>query len=232
VPRPVSRTRFLLLLAAGGLVTWTSGALDGRLTRRWGAGPGLAQAAERLAQLPEACGDWQLVQQFSLDEQTTDMLACAGYVNRAYLHPATGRMVRVAVLLGPSGPISVHTPEVCYSSRNYARPGERQRLRLKDRGATEHQFWTVALRANDVDARMLLVSYAWSEGGPWQAPAHPRLHFSGQPRLYKLQLAVPGDAVDDPLQMAAVRDFLADFLPLIGAHLAGPKSGTEPPPTT
>ena len=32
------------------------------------------------------------------------------------------RVVTVAVLLGPAGPISVHTPDVCYSSQEYYRP--------------------------------------------------------------------------------------------------------------
>ena len=94
----------------------------------------------------------------------------------------------LAVIVGPPGPISVHTPEICYSGAEYTQIGERQAVFLGDGGAKQSAWLTQFPRTTS--RGMACVYYAWSDGGNWKAADQPRVSFAGRPLLYKFQLAV------------------------------------------
>lgn len=186
---PPKRRRYVGLLTVLLSITLLTGALHGRLTQRWGPVPDLAAAAEHLNSFPREFGDWQLLNMTPMEESTVQMLECAGYVNRQYVNRKTGETVSLAIMLGPSGPIAVHTPEVCYSSRAYSIQEPRKSISLTDSKGQVHSFWSLAFRANTLSADQLRVCYAWCENGLWEASKSPRFQFAGRPLLFKLQIA-------------------------------------------
>src|SRR4051812_35968739 len=112
---------FLILLAG----TLGVSIVQGRITNRWGLRPDAEAAGDRLRPiLPAEVGNWRMRSDEKLADPMVAILQCNAYVLRVYEHQQTGDVVRLAVLLGPPGPISVHTPEVCYSSREFTAGGE------------------------------------------------------------------------------------------------------------
>ena len=210
-----------VLIAAG--LTLASGLIHGRMTQRWKHSKASDSAAQRLAELPDTFGKWQGQSLEELDQETVDMLQCAGYVVRVYVNEETGAAIKMALLLGPAGPISVHTPEICFSGRNYLILEKRKRVQIPE--DSKDEFWGLTFQSKGLGATQLRVYYAWTTGGTWAAPdRHPRYKFAGRPYLYKIQLAgslPPGaDATtDDPC-----REFLRDFVPVARPYLVDPST--------
>jgi hypothetical protein len=191
-----------------------SGLVQGRLTHRWGPPADLRAAARRFKQIPAAFGAWRLSRTHSIPAPVVAELQCAGYINGVWEHRLTGEVVRAFVLLGPAGPTAVHTPEVCYSSRDYQTTEPPARISFAADG-TKHAFWAMTLRKPDVHADQLRVCYAWSDGGAWEAPAHPRFRYGGASMLYKIQLAAHRPSGTSSEHRDACRDFLEAFVPAL-----------------
>lgn len=208
-----------MMLTVAVILTLVSGVIHGRLSNRWGVPAEITTAAERLEAMPGEFGDWKLLESKPLSTTAIEMLQCAGYVNRVYVHQESGEMVMVAVLLGPPGPIAVHTPEICYSSKNYTIEEPRHDVAIEGDDASEHHVWAMTFRTTDVDANILRVCYAWSDGTVWQAASQPRVSYAGRPLLYKLQLACHVSPSIDLEKRDPGREFLRDFLPAVQEHL-------------
>jgi hypothetical protein len=209
----------ILGLLSVAALTLASGVLHGRLTNRWGPPFAMREAAARLDQIPSQFGQWRLRQSRPLEPTAAEMLQCAGCLSRTYENH-DGQAVDVTLLVGPSGPISVHTPEVCFSSQDFTVIEPRKRLSVQDSSGTKGEFWAVTFRANDLQARKLRVCYGWTTDGRWSAPPEPRFTFASSPHLYKIQLTaalLPGQSLKtgDPCQK-----FLQDFVPVARASIA------------
>ena len=202
------------LAATAVIVTLTviSGAVEGYLSGRWQDTKPLDAAAAGLRQFPKRFGAWHLQHEQHLSSYAQNALQCAGYINRIYKHEQTGATVSVAVLVGPQGPMSVHTPEICYSSRDYKIRGERERIIFRQRD----QLWQTTFQPVQAGSGLLNVYYGWNDGHGWSAPAQPRFAFAGAPRLYKLQLA---SSADDDEGADACQAFLKDCLPVLDQYL-------------
>ncbi len=207
----VTRRRHLGLIVLLLAITLVTGAVHGRLTQRWGPVPDLLAAARHLESFPQQFGDWQLLKMEPIDESTIQMLSCAGYVNRQYVNRKTGQTVSVAIMLGPSGPISVHTPEVCYSSRAYSIKDPRKPISISDSEGQSHTFWNLSFRTNTPSTEQLRVYYAWYGKRGWEASTSPRFEFAGRALLFKLQIASLGPAVPRD-QQDPCAEFLAAML--------------------
>jgi hypothetical protein len=204
--------RFVTALVVGVGITVVTGAVCGRVSQRWGPVPDMVAAGEHLKSLPAQIGSWQLVEDDTMPEAVIRTLSCAGYVNRKYVDRHSGSTVMLAIYVGPTGPISVHTPEICYSSRDYLPEENRQRVQLSDLGGKAQTFWCTTFRSNNVLAEQLRVYYGWCAEHDWMAAESPRFDFAGWPLLFKLQissLVPPGEkgAAQDPC-----RAFLEDLL--------------------
>lgn len=205
--------RITPVLAIGllGALTVFSGVLQGRLSHRWGMTRDSGEAANVLKQLPQQFAGWRLADPETMREAVKDTLQCEGYVLNKYVHES-GAVVNFAILLGPPGPISVHTPEICYSSREYTVVQNRDRVNVecKPEGG---EFWRTIFRSKSLDAPMMHVYYAWSDGGEWNASDSPRFEYAGRPYLFKLQLAGWCEPSADAEAMAC-ESFLKDFVPV------------------
>lgn len=211
--------RFLAVLAAGVGITLTTGIVCGRVSQRWGPVPDMVAAAAHLKQLPAQLGNWQLVKEDNLSDKVTQTLMCAGYVIRTYVDQTTGDSVNLAIIVGPTGPISVHTPEICYSSQAYSLTDPREAQQLADGKGKIHRFWRTIFRSTNATAEQLCVYYGWCADREWQAAESPRFEFAGRPMLFKLQMAslVPPGHLND---RNACESFLRELLNS-GWHVSG-----------
>ena len=208
LPRGSFKSGLLLLVG----LTLGSGAAAGWLDNRWSRSVDLLAAGECLRQTPEKFGDWVLEHSQSLDEEAAELLQASGSTLCNYRNQKTGEAVIVALVVGPAGPISVHSPEVCYSSRDFKTLAPPKRFHVG--GAAGGQLWGMTLERTDLDGGKLSVAYGWNDGRGWAAPRQPRFQFGGAPLLYKLQLAAPlGD--EGPDKGDPCRLFLRDFLPAL-----------------
>jgi len=216
--RLVTLAGFCCLLA----LTAVSGYVQGTLTNRWGTPADMQTAAEHFRQIPTEFGPWQLQKAEAITDEVVAILECAGYINGSYVNRSTGEVVNAFVILGPPGPVSVHTPEVCYSSKNYEIAETRSRVAIGAAEPAQNEFWAMTLRSHDVNADLLRVYYAWGNAGHWTAPESPRFTFGGDSYLYKIQLAsyLPPDTNLD--ENDTCRRFLEAFVPVLNATLYPP----------
>jgi len=211
-----------VVLVAG--ITLASGYMQGRMTERWGGGDDLAELAEKLNQVPERFGDWRLTKVEELRENAAQQLEAAGSFVRVYLNERTGQQVRVAMIVGPTGAMSVHIPEICYEGRDYVPREDRARIGVSGTGLSDAQLWSVVLDSQGLDAQSLHVCYGWSDGRRWMAPARPRFSLSGNPYLYKLQIASEGTMAASGDDTKACVAFLEKFLPELQPYLVAPST--------
>jgi hypothetical protein len=207
-----------LLFAAIGL-TVAAAVVHGHISGRWGANEQSLVLGQRLKELPATTGNWTTRESIEISKEVLAMLQCTGYVSRVYVDEQTKAVVTSAVLSGPSGPISVHTPEVCYSSREFELSQPPQKVRIKAATGEDDEFWAMTFQSTRVDRSLLRVYYGYTTDGRWVAPDYPRFEFIGKPFLCKLQLAanLPMGAdlgKDDPGP-----SFLKDFLPAFRQHV-------------
>ncbi len=213
---------------AGGVIvvlTIMVGVVHGHLSRRWGTPTNVVAAGKGLEQVPYVIGDWHCAKpaklptkvNSELEESTAQMLHCNGAVSRIYENVVTGERVAVAVLLGPSGTIAVHTPEICYSSQDYQISAQRV-LWKPDESATDgDELWDLRMEGKGVSKIPLRVLYGWTVNKRWQASKSPRFEFGGSDYLYKLQLS--GPVPTDASQGDPCKEFLAVFLPELRLHM-------------
>jgi hypothetical protein len=207
-----SQTRFIAFVV---LLISTVGAgwLHGSFTNRWGLRRDASLAADLLQEASlSTVGNWRLHHDVPFTPDVLKMLQCPAHISRVYEHQQTGDRVIVTVIIGPPGPVSVHTPEICYPSRDYKLNGERRKIAVERPERKTDAFWEVPLRSN-IDGTVVRVIYGWSSGTYWEAARGPRYSYGALPHLYKLQVAVPVNAVAATTDFDPGQDFLKSFLP-------------------
>ena len=204
----------LVAVAFGG-----AAAAHGRLTGRWLPLPPVGTFVEKLPAVPLAAGDWAGEDVPLPDGDSLGRAGIAGYLHRRYQNRVTGDVVTVLIVCGRPGPISVHTPDVCYRDAGYVAVGDAEAADL-DGGRTK--FWRLQFRppAGRVDARNLDIYWAWLAGSAaakagFEAPTVPRFHFRNEPaifKLYAIREVAPVRTGAAPAGDVVAR-FLAAFLP-------------------
>jgi hypothetical protein len=189
---------------------------DDQLSFRHGLTQEMKSAGEALNRVPEAFGAWQAQSNQPIPEQAASVLQCAGSFVRRYVNPANGEIVDAVLIVGPPGPTSVHTPEICYSSRDFQIVGNQTRLKAGADQSSNGELWQTLFQPVDPRMTRLRVVHGWNDGHGWQAPDHPRFTFSAAPLLYKLQVST---FADDAQSQAGLERFLSDFLPVLDKTL-------------
>jgi len=216
---PRRQIPYVLLIA----LTIASGAVAGAFNNRWGTPANLSAAGERVANFPKQVGPWRLETAEPFIPVVAEMLECAGSRSCTYRHQQTGAVVRVGLHVGPPGPTSVHTPDVCYSSQDFEQIGPRTRIELLSPARGGGTFWKADFRARTLRGGAMHVIYGWSTGHGWVAADRPRFEFVGHRLLYKLQAASVYDEDNDEDGPPAYQQFLEELLPLVDAQiLRGP----------
>ncbi|MFN7731670.1 MAG: exosortase-associated EpsI family protein [Pirellula sp.] len=178
--------RWLVGIAVSLALIGVGGLLQGSMSNRWGVPKKYTEIGAALKEVPMKLGQWQAVEEQTMDPTQLAILECEGYILRSYVHQSTGESINVAVLFGPKGPIAVHTPEICFSSVNM-QPTSLRAPQKFDFDKEQNTFWRLGFVSSSIEKTKLSVAYAWSDGGPWVAAEQPRFWRSDY--LYKIQTA-------------------------------------------
>lgn len=183
----------------------------------------LAEVAKRFNEIPKEFGDWKMDKEEPMTDQVVSTLECAGYLNGSFINQVTGQRVNAFIVLGPPGPISVHTPEVCYSSKDYDIKETREHTEIGKDGELG-TLWSLTMRqTSTVSAELLRVYYGWASQDIWTAPESPRFTYGGDPLLFKIQLASYLPPETDLKTNDSCRSFLESFLPHVNRVLLKPE---------
>jgi hypothetical protein len=214
-----------LPLAATALILAATGYLHGRWTDRWGISETMTVAAAKLQELPLTIGDWD----GSYREMDPEVLALTGglaAVVPRFNNRQTGEVIDLMILYGRPGPVSVHTPDVCYVGAGYAptAPPTHHDIGLEQGNAA--QFWTGVFakpHRND-SSSVLRILWSWSGDGRWAAPDSPRVTFASKPAICKLYVIHQLTDENEPLEKDPCNEFVRVFLPELNRVLfASPK---------
>ena len=164
-------------------VLLATGLVHGVLTERWTPPQDLASAVEKLEHLPDKVGDWEGE---PLQTHHGKVPGIAGAVTRRYVHRLTDASVTVYLACGRGGPVSIHTPDVCYAAGGYRVDPETAISCAKRPGLAGAQFLTTNMRKQGTAD--LRVFWSWHCRERWVTADSPRFAFARQPLLYKLYL--------------------------------------------
>jgi exosortase len=186
---------------------------------RWAVSDEPGVSAARLADVPRTVGEWD-GEDLTLDPHHQAIGEIRGYLFRRYVHRSRKTVLSVLLVRGRPGPISVHTPDVCYRGAGFEAVAPPERRTVAAPPAAPADFWTASFRKRDaVTPTRLCIFWAWNDKKGWQAVDYPRLVFARAPALYKLYVVRETPAADDAAAAQPVVDFLQVLLPALDEAL-------------
>jgi hypothetical protein len=207
------KTLPLVILAA---VLALDGVVYGLWTNRWRSPEALERAVARLENVPEVIGAWQVDSSRVLDEREAAQAGFTGHLVRTYKNRVSGQALTVMLACGPAGPLSVHTPDVCYRGAGY---DVMKTIAKRTDAPAGAELWEARFgKPESTTPAELRVVWAWNVAGDWSAPDNPRFAFAGAPALYKLYV-VQELMQDDRGADQVCADFLDQLLPELNRQL-------------
>jgi hypothetical protein len=195
------------------------GIVHGFWTDRWQKPVETAAAAARLEQVPTEVGEW-VGERIDLGSRSIGEVD--GCVQFHYTKRGTsGPFVGIALVCGRPGPVSIHTPQACYTANGYE-VGDPRRAKAPDgRG----EFWTAdAIKKKVAEETRLRLYWGWYAGQGWTAPEDARLNYTGHCQvLHKLYVwRELGGANEPPPDEDPCLEFMKAFLPALEKTLFAP----------
>jgi hypothetical protein len=222
----------LPILVFASLVV-ASGVLHGIRTDRWKPTPGMDDAVRRIDDIPMEFGDWR-GEKLSLGNVDFARAGIKGHLYRRYKNTRSGQTFEVLLVCGRPGPISVHTPDVCYEGAGFTAIGSQELRDITVSPSETRKFMGLRFhRPESRSASQLEILWAWNGGEGWAASENPRMTFSHHPVLYKLYVirnVSPRERAGNPDPFP---DFLQSFLPVLDRSVypkltLDPAGATEP----
>lgn len=191
--------------------------------------------------IPDEIGSWKRTEVKPLQDFAAEQLKVRDAEHWTYTNEETGEKVFISFLVGPTGRLSVHTPEVCLAGEGFytVKKRQRERFALNEGEAvslgetldvsgeltdTESQddaremssghvdeFWRVAIGHSSTPGRQVVFYYALGTGKQWWAKENPRYELANYPFVLKMQ--VETYTADDFESYNSARTFLKVFLP-------------------
>jgi hypothetical protein len=215
VLRHTVRLAVLALVILGGLT-------HGQWSGRWSQSQALSDAVARLDRIPVSVGPWQSRPLEELERQAIEIGQIAGHTLRAYTDRGSGQEDSMLVVCGRPGPISVHTPDICFRGSGYEVTGAPvvERIALEP-PARSSSFLTALFRKEVAGTPSTLrVFWAWNARGSWEAPENPRLQFASYRFLYKVYVVRQVPASEQSGEDPVCQRFLQQLLPQLDAALS------------
>ncbi|MCC6420729.1 MAG: exosortase-associated EpsI family protein [Gemmataceae bacterium] len=174
----------LLPVAAAVVVLLFSGLVHGVWTDRWAELEDLHAAVARLDRLPLNLGEWQGEEVPMKNRQSSGLAGCLA---RRYVHRPTGKAVTIFLGCGRPGPVSIHTPDVCYAASGFEVEAKKEVALPADSACPGAAFYTSMLRhTRGGDRTQMRIFWSWHADGKWEVAENPRFTFARQQILYKL----------------------------------------------
>ncbi|HWY86581.1 MAG TPA: exosortase-associated EpsI family protein [Gemmataceae bacterium] len=182
--------RFVLVILAF-LAVIVPGVGHGLLTDRWFVSTQLQDFTTRLANVPMDIQDWQ-GENVVVDPRQIAHADLAGYVGRRFTHRTSRFQLSILLTCGRPGPVSVHSPDICYGGAGYKIQNPESTFSLGSTNpALAGEFYESTFVKAEPIPEFLEIYWAWNCRGPWEIPARPRVAFGAQPALYKLYVICP-----------------------------------------
>ncbi|MDR2642474.1 MAG: EpsI family protein [Planctomycetaceae bacterium] len=190
-------------------------------TARWSSFSGISEAKNKLKELPYTIGDWVAEGESELSELDVKALQIQdGYISRLYKNTKTQSAVYITLMVGKTGIIVVHSPEICFGGRDYKKD-DKGRVSVKfpildftSKATDENTLWKVKFINNSARGGIITFYYGVSVGNVWVADDNPRFKFSGFRYAYKIQVQAAENEQND-----VAHEFLSDCLPTIRNYI-------------
>lgn len=198
------------------------GVVHGFYTDRWGPSGQLEQALSGLERVPSEINGWTGQDQ-EHDPEELIRAGIRGGIFRRYSSSRTKESVSFLIVCGRGGPISVHTPDICYTGAGY-RQLETEVMREVASGDGSIHTFKVArfVKPGAVVPTQLEIFWSWSRDGVnWQAPENPRLALARSRALYKMYVIrefMPKSRLES---VPSCENFIREALPVIRQALPG-----------
>jgi len=185
------------------------GVVHGYWTDRWTpTAVVVAEAAARFPAIPMEFGNWSGQPVDRKPGRGEELFV--GNMQRCYTNTETGETVMMALVCGRPGPISIHTPDICYGGNGFE-IGPSSRVAVP---GTSAEFWSMdASRSRAGEETRLRVYWGWCPGDGWSAPEDPRVVFARHPVLHKLYVVRELVNVGEPTREDPCLGFLRQLLP-------------------
>jgi hypothetical protein len=206
--------RLLSPLAATVLIFGT-GIVHGFWIDRWAPAIEPQIAADRLTSLPMTIGEWDGRDPEQPSEAVPGVVGC---LQRSYTNRVSGATVILALVCGRPGPVSIHTPDSCYTASGY-------KVGLQSTVAVgpKVDFWTAdAVRTKATEETRLRIFWAWNTGAGWTAPDDARTAFARYPVLHKLYVLRELNSLAEPIKDDPALVFMRALLPELDVRLFAP----------
>ena len=172
------------------LIMAGSGVIHGLIVDRWAPSKNFSELVARLENIPMEIGSWQGVSQ-TIPDNHLDIGQIDGYLSRTYTNQENRAVISLLIVCGKPGPISVHTPDICFSGVGYELKNAPERSNIipeDDPSLTVEAFSADFKKANDIQPHDLRVLWTWCDGQAFRAPANPRFTFADRSFLYKVYI--------------------------------------------
>jgi hypothetical protein len=201
-----------------------NGFLHGLCTNRWHRSAALETAISKVERVPMTIGYWQ-ARSDAIDDAARTQAGIDGYFLRHYENKLTGKTVTVLLMCGRPGPISLHTPDICYRGAGYQMEGAIAKWAVKYGNASASADFDRAKfsKADATGSTSLRIEWCWGTEQKWLAPPTPRFTFARLPVLYKLYVIQQVTPLSEKSDEEVCRDFLGQLLPVLDNALYSTK---------
>jgi hypothetical protein len=194
------------------------GIVHGYWTDRWTTPMEVEQAAQCLNDIPLELGEWEGE---ALEVKPGDAGAgVAGCIRRRYVHRQTGAVISLFLVSGRPGPVSIHTPDVCYGASGFL-VNNRSRY---ESGSGDSMWKADATRTSATEETRLRLYWGWGDGSSWTAADDPRVQFACRPLLYKLYVVRELSGGSEPYRGEPCEEFFQMLTPVLRQVLFAPPS--------
>jgi hypothetical protein len=200
-------------LVVAAVILVGTGAVHGLLTDRWSFSAEPQASAAKLPKVPMMIGDWQS-HPLEISQSELQMGAIVDYVGRIFVNNRTKSRVQIFLVCGRPGPISVHTPDICFEGAGYRMTAAPAKFPLEFNPPDE--FWQVKFVKEATEGQKYVrVFWAWNSDGHWQVPENPRWTFARSKALFKLyvvhDLPQPGQPPEKDPSLELMRVLLPEL---------------------
>jgi len=201
-----------------------TGVYQGLRNERWHASTDVDDAVSRLEKVPMTVGSWKGEPQ-KLEVGDLTHLGIKGHVLNRYRNVMTGDVLSALIVCGRPGPISVHTPDICYGTAGYTAASDIREKTVPIDGGRNLSVWAQSFKRPAAQtASQIEVNWVWMAGNNWVAAENSRLAFAGFPALYKLYVVRDLPALESSQKNDPSVSFLRVFLPALEKVLAPAQS--------
>ena len=208
-------TRTLPYIVALALILG-SGFVAGVRANRWRDQTALTNASAKLEQIPLRFGDWE-GKPGELSPRIIEQSEVTGYLLRRYRNRRTNAEVSIFLGCGRPGPVSVHSPEVCYVAGGYEILGASRRFPISaSSDGADGAFMVTDFRnpPSQIGGHVRIF-WAMTTEGDWDVPLSPRIAFATAPVLFKLyvyrNLTNPAEDLESDPCLTLIRQLLPEL---------------------